>query len=139
MSLFSIAVPVVLMTISGILSEILCGVSFLTIKEIASLLIYDIIVVLFCDLLSAIRVKEGVIWLFALFYLCISVLFTPVFLNLSVLIPWAHVLSYFCLPYYFLNAAYGGVWQIFELIFTGTLLFLVNIWRRRRDCYGYEL
>ncbi len=112
MSLFSIAVPVVLMTISGILSELLCGVSFLTIKEIASLLIYDIIVVLFCDLLSAIRVKEGVIWLFALFYLCISVLFTPVFLNLSVLIPWAHVLSYFCLPYYFLNAAYGGVWQI---------------------------
>lgn len=101
MSLFSIAVPVVLMTISGILSEILCGVSFLTIKEIASLLIYDIIVVLFCNLLSAIRVKEGVIWLFALFYLCISVLFTPVFLNLSVLIPWAHVLSYFCLPYYF--------------------------------------
>mgnify|MGYP007046005980 FL=1 len=100
------------MTISGILSELLCGVSFLTIKEIASLLIYDIIVVLFCDLLSAIRVKEGVIWLFALFYLCISVLFTPIFLNLSVLIPWAHVLSYFCLPYYFLNAAYGGVWQI---------------------------
>ena len=137
MSLFSIAVPVVLMTISGILSELLCGVSFLTIKEIASLLIYDIIVVLFCDLLSAIRVKEGVIWLFALFYLCISVLFTPVFLNLSVLIPWAHVLSYFCLPYYFLNAVYGGVWQIFELIFAGTLLFLVNIWRRRRDCYGY--
>ena len=43
MSLFSIAVPVVLMTISGILSELLCGVSFLTIKEIASLLIYDII------------------------------------------------------------------------------------------------
>ena len=36
-----------------------------------------------------------------------------------------------------LNAAYGGVWQIFELIFAGTLLFLVNIWRRRRDCYGY--
>ena len=95
--------------------------------------------VLFCNLLSAIRVKEGVIWLFALFYLCISVLFTPVFLNLSVLIPWAHVLSYFCLPYYFLNAAFGGVWQIFELIFVGTLLFLVNIWRRRRDCYGYEL
>ena len=30
-------------------------------------------------------------------------------------------------------------WQIFELIFVGTLLFLVNIWRRRRDCYGYEL
>lgn len=137
MSLFSIAVPVVLMTISGIFSELLCGITFLTIKEIASLLIYDIMVVLFCDLLSAIRVKEGVIWLFALFYLCISVLFTPVFLNLSVLIPWAHVLSYFCLPYYFLNAAFGGVWQIFELIFAGALLFLVNIWRRRRDCYGY--
>ena len=129
MSLLSIAVPVVLMTISGILSELLCGVSFLTIYEIASLQIYDIIVVLFCDLLSAIRVKVGVIWRLALFYLCISVLFTPVFLNLSVLIPWAHVLSYFCLPYYFLNAAYGGVWQIFELIFAGTLLFLVNIWR----------
>lgn len=139
MSLVSITVPVALMTISGILSEISCGFSFLSGKEIASLLIYDIIVVLFCDLLSAIRIKEGGIWLLAMIYLCISVLFTPIFFDLSILAPGIRWVSYGSLPYYFLNAAFGGAGQLLELCFVGALLFGANAWIKRRDGYGYEL
>lgn len=108
LSVLSIAVPVVLVTVMGILSEGFCGASFLTGKEIAYLLIYDIMVVLFCNLLSFVGVRDGMLWVLALGYVCACAVLTPVFINLSTLVPGIQPLSYLCLPHYFLEAVFGG-------------------------------
>lgn len=138
LSVLSIAVPVVLVTLAGILSEIFCGVGFLTGKEIAYLLIYDIMVVFFCNLLSGVGIRDGVLWVLALAYVCASAVLTPVFINLSTLVPGIQSLSYLCLPYYFLEAVFGGGRELVQMLLILALLFGANYAvsriRRRRLC-----
>lgn len=123
LSVLSIAVPVVLVTLAGILSEGLCGAGFLTGKEIAYLLIYDIMVVFFCNLLSGVGIREGILWVLALAYVCASAVLTPVFINLSTLVPGIQLLSYLCLPYYFLEAVFGGGRELVQMLLILALLF----------------
>lgn len=128
----SVAVPVFLISGAGLIAEGLCGFGFLSIKEIAYMIIYDIIVVLFCNLLCKVKIQEGTLWVAALGYLCASAVLTPVFINLSVLIPGIHILSYLCLPYYFLTAVFGG-WMGFVkmLLLLGGLTVVNGIFNRR--------
>lgn len=122
LSVLSIAVPVCLITVVGIASEAVCGVGFLSPKEIVYLLIYDIIVVLFCNLLSYVGVRAGLLWVLALGYVCACAVFTPVFIDMSALVPGVQVLSHICLTNYFLEAVFGGGWELVHL-----LLLLVSV------------
>ncbi len=124
--MISIMIPVFLVTMAGIVSEALCGFGFLSLKEIAYMLIYDIIVVLFCSLLSFTGIQQGALWVFALGYVCASAVFTPVFINLSAFIPGVQGLSYLCLPYYFLNAVFGGVREMVFMLLILVLFLAVT-------------
>lgn len=132
LSLISVMIPVFLVTAAGIVSEALCGFGFLSLKEIAYMLIYDIIVVLFCNLLSFTGIREGALWVFALGYVCASAVFTPVFLNLSALIPGVQGISYLCLPYYFLNAVFGGAREMLYMLMLLVMFLAVTYVKKRK-------
>lgn len=122
LSVLSIAVPVLFVTLAGIVSEGLCGDGFLTGKEIAYLVIYDIMVVFFCNLLSHGGIQEGLLWVLALGYVCACALLAPVFINLSALVPGIKPLSYLCLPHYFLEAVFGGGKEFMQLLLLPAIL-----------------
>ena len=126
LSVLSIGVPVFCISVVGLGSEAMCGFGFLSLKEIAYMLIYDIMVVLFCNALSYLRIQEGTLWVGALIYVCASAIFTPVFINLSVLIPGVQGFSYLCLPYYYLDAVFGGWKEMVQIFVLSALLFGVN-------------
>ena len=132
LSVLSIAVPVFCVSFVGLLSEAVCGFGFLTLKEIAYMLIYDIIVVLFCNALSVLRIQEGTLWVGALVYVCASAIFTPVFINLSVFLPGIQSFSYLCLPHYFLNAVLGGWMEMIQIFVLLALLLGINLLKKRR-------
>lgn len=132
--LVSVTVPVFLISAAGLIAEGLCGFGFLSIKEIAYLIIYDIIIVLFCNLLCKIRIREETLWIVALGYVCASAVLTPVFINLAVLIPGIHILSYLCMPYYFIDAVFGGWMELVQiLLLLGGLVVLNGLleWRSK--------
>lgn len=131
LSVVSVTVPVFLVSAAGLAAEGLCGFGFLSIKEIAYLIIYDIIVVLFCNLLGRLRIQEGTLWVAALGYVCASAVLTPVFINLAVLIPGIQILSYLCLPYYSMNAVFGGWRELVQLLLLlGGLVVLNGLFTR---------
>ena len=132
LSVLSIAIPVFCISIAGLLSEAVCGFGFLTLKEIAYMLIYDIIVVLFCNALSVLRIQEGTLWVGALIYVCASAILTPVFINLSVFLPGIQNLSYLCLPHYFLNAVFGGLVEMVQMLGVLALFLGINRIIKRR-------
>lgn len=127
LSVFSISVPVCLITMVGIVSEAACGFGFLSLKEIAYLFIYDIIVVLFCNLLSYVRVSEGMLWILALGYVCACAVLTPVFLDISALVPDIQPLTYVCLTNYFLEAVFGGGRELIQMLLLLAFLFAANL------------
>lgn len=139
LSMVSVAVPVALISGAGLIAEGLCGFGFLSIKEIAYTFIYDIIVVLFCNLLCKTKIQEGIFWVAALGYLCASAVLTPVFINLSVLVPEMHILSYFCLPYYFLDAVFGGWMGLVRILLLLAGLAVLNGITNRRASYAFAL
>lgn len=132
LSVLSIVVPVFFVSLAGLLSEAVCGFGFLTIKEIAYMLIYDIIVVLFCNALSDIRMQGGALWVGALVYTCASAILTPVFINLTVFLPGIQNFSYLCLPNYFLSAVFGGWMEMFQMLVLLALLLGINLMKKRR-------
>lgn len=131
LSVLSISMPVCLITIAGIVSEAACGFGFLSLKEIAYLLIYDIIVVLFCNLLSYVKVSEGMLWILALGYVCACAVLTPVFFDMSAFVPGVQPLSYVCLTNYFLEAVFGGGGELAQMLLLLALLLGANLIRHR--------
>ncbi len=132
LSLISIAVPVLILSVAALFSEALCGVGYLTIKEIAYMFVYDIMIVLFCNVLSGLNVKESILWMGALVYVCASAMLTPVFVNLTVFLPGVKILSYLCLPYYYLNTVFGGRQELLLMVLVSGMLFAVNVLLIRR-------
>lgn len=130
-SVLSISIPVCLVSIAGIISEMACGIGFLSLKEIVYLFIYDIIIVLFCNLLSFTRVREGMLWVSALTYVCICAVLTPVFFDMSVLVPGIKPFSYVCLTNYFLVAVFGGIKELAQLLLLLFILVGANLIRYR--------
>lgn len=124
--MLSVAIPVFWVSVAGIVSEAVCGPGFLSLKEIAYLLIYDIMVVLFCSLLSYTGIREGVLWLVALGYVCACAILTPVFINLAAFVPGVQFLACLCLPSYFLEAVFGGWSEFLQMCFLFVFLLFMN-------------
>lgn len=128
----AIGVPVIWTTLSGVLSLMACRFSLLSWKDIVCLLIYGIMVVAFIHMFAYLPVSSGMMWGISLLLVFISTIVTPVFVNLAAVVPGLGTLSWFCPPAYFLNAVYGGGWQLAVMAGAALLLFVVMVWRQRR-------
>lgn len=127
----STGIPVVYLTLAGLMSEMLSRFSFLSLKEIACMGIYDIMVILFVNIFAYISLPAGVMWGISLGTVFASAVATPIFVNLPAVIPGLGLLAWVCPPAYYLKAVYGSVSAVMCMVEV-TVLLLAVCWCLRR-------
>ncbi|MCH5251728.1 MAG: hypothetical protein J1F22_02030 [Lachnospiraceae bacterium] len=130
--LLSAGIPVLFVSIAGLMAEICGNFSFLSGKEIACLGIYDIMIIMFVALFAGGKWESSVMWGISLTFLFASAVATPVFVNLSAVIPGLSVFAYLCPPAYYLKAVYGNVFEVGVLLGVTMIFGAVYWWRQRK-------
>lgn len=128
----SAGIPVVSLSIAGILSEAVSRLAVPTLKEVACMLIYDIMVILFVVIFSYSGLSGKTMWGISLCTVFAGAVSTPVFVNLPAVIPGVGMLSWLCPPAYYLRAVYGGVRAAVFMLAATALLFAVCCYFQRR-------
>lgn len=105
----STGIPVLYLSVAGLVSEAVSRQAFLSAKEIAYMIIYDIMVIMFVTVFSYSGLSGRVMWGIAIGLVFAGAVSTPVFVNLPAVIPGLSALSWLCPPAYYLKAVYGGI------------------------------
>lgn len=127
----STGIPVVCLSVVGMVSEAVSRSALLSIKEIACMVIYDIMVIMFVTVFAYSGLTGRAMWGIALGIVFASAISTPVFVNLPAVIPGIGVLSWLCPPAYYLKAVYGGIRTVAYLSAVTALLFVLCCYLRK--------
>lgn len=127
----SAGIPVVVLSVAGIISEMISRFSFLSVKEIACIAIYDIMVIMFVTVFAGSGLSCRTMWGIALCTVFAGAVATPIFVNLSAVIPGIGILSWVCPPAYYLKAVYGGAGAFLFMAVGTALLILLCRYRQK--------
>lgn len=103
LQILSIAIPTILISMMGLFCLLFAGIMNTLWMEIGTLLLYDLLVILFVFLLSCIVRKKYLFISSIPVFLLGSILFTPIFIDISTFIPSIRPIQYLFLPFYYLT------------------------------------
>lgn len=103
LQILSITIPTLLMSLVGLFCLFFAGIMNRIWMEISIILIYNLLVILFVFLLSCIIHKKYAFISTIPVFLLGSILFTPIFIDISAFIPSMKPIQYLFLPFYYLT------------------------------------
>lgn len=132
LSVISVGIPVLAVTVSGILSQWLGNREYFVINEVFYLFLYGIMVTLFVNLFASMPLSGNKTWGVAWMCVFLNAVATPIFINLAMFLPQIKYVQWLCPTSYFLNAWYGGNADLLSFLFGIGVLILVNFVLRKK-------
>ncbi len=103
LQILSITIPTSLMSLVGLFCLFFAGIMDRAWMEIIIILLYDLMVILFVFLFSCIIQKKYILISAIPVFLVGSIIFTPIFIDISAFIPSIKPVQYLFLPFYYLT------------------------------------
>ena len=97
-----IVIPTLLFAISSLLTIYLANVQVSLWVELKSMILYILLIIVFCSLLSYIIRKSSLMISLIPIFIIGSLVLCPVFINIATFLPVANILNKLFLPYYYL-------------------------------------
>jgi len=95
-------IPTLLFAISSLLTIYLANVQVSLWVELKSMILYILLIIVFCSLLSYIIRKSSLMISLIPIFIIGSLVLCPVFINIATFLPVANILNKLFLPYYYL-------------------------------------